>query len=137
MEFFDQDGNILVPKTIRPIIEYDKTVLGNRNGSLRQFRYNKLHIREYEDHYSIHMDKFDPRTDPIKHLLADAPEYLASLIVATDIGTKVGKKIYENNLENGKEIAIVNGVFNGMAAGIVSFLTSVCFISKLKTYYKK
>jgi hypothetical protein len=78
----DEDGNILVPKDVRPIIEYEKTYLGTGRGAIRQYRYKNLHIREYRDHYSVHSDRVDPRLDPLGHLLVDAPEYLVPLAIA-------------------------------------------------------
>ena len=81
MEFIDEDGNILVPKMIRPIVEYDETSLGASKGAVRQYRYRSLHVREYHDHYSVHSDRIDPRIDPIGHLLVDAPEYLTAVAI--------------------------------------------------------
>ena len=81
MDFIDEDGNLLVPKMIRPIIEYDETRLGASKGAIRQYRHQNLHVREYPDHYSVHIDRIDPRTDPFGHLLVDAPEYLTALAI--------------------------------------------------------
>lgn len=81
MEFIDEDGNILVPKMIRPIVEFDETSLGASKGAIRQYRYRSLHVREYHDHYSVHSDRIDPRIDPIGHLLVDAPEYLTAVAI--------------------------------------------------------
>jgi hypothetical protein len=80
MEFIDDHGCIIVPRSIRPIIDYPQTILGNGNGALRQFRLGKLHVREYADHYSVHSDKIDPMRDPVGHLMVDAPEYLAGIL---------------------------------------------------------
>ena len=81
VDFIDEDGNLLVPKMIRPIIEYDETRLGANKGAIRQYRHQNLHVREYPDHYSVHIDRIDPRTDPFGHLLVDAPEYLTALAI--------------------------------------------------------
>jgi len=81
VDFIDEDGNLLVPKMIRPIIEYDETRLGASKGAIRQYRHQNLHVREYPDHYSVHIDRIDPRTDPFGHLLVDAPEYLTALAI--------------------------------------------------------
>lgn len=85
MKFLDDEGCIIVPKSVRPIIDYPQTILGNRNGALRQFRLGKLHIREYDDYYSVHSDKIDPVKDPIGHLMLDAPEYLVGILSGTSI----------------------------------------------------
>jgi hypothetical protein len=73
MKFIDGEGNILIPKSVRPIIDYNETNLGSKKGAEKQYRYGTLHIREYQNHYSVHMDKVDPRIDPIGNLLKDAP----------------------------------------------------------------
>jgi hypothetical protein len=78
MYHIDGNANIIVPKSVRPIIDYEETYLGNKEGANRQFRLGTLHIREYDDYYAVHRDKIDPRTDPLGHLLLDAPEYLIS-----------------------------------------------------------
>jgi hypothetical protein len=88
VNYIDCEGGIIIPKFVRPIITYEQTFLGNKKGANKQFRYGKLHIREYDDHYIVHMDKVDPRKDPVGHLLIDAPEYL----VATVAGLKAAKQ---------------------------------------------
>lgn len=85
MRFVDDDGCIIVPKSVRPIIEYPPTALGSGCGALRQFRAGKLHIREYDSYYSVHSDKIDPLSDPIGHLIVDAPEYLVGVLSGLSI----------------------------------------------------
>lgn len=80
MRFVGDDGSIMVPKSVRPIIEYSPTALGSGCGALRQFRAGKLHIREYGSYYSVHSDKIDPLEDPLGHLIIDAPEYLVAIL---------------------------------------------------------
>lgn len=79
MYYIDDNANIIVPKSVRPIIDYEETYLGNKEGANRQFRLGTLHIREYDDHYAVHRDKIDPRTDPLGHLLLYTPEYLIGI----------------------------------------------------------
>ena len=38
-----------------------------------------IHIMEYQDVYLLHWDKADPLTNPIGHILQDAPHYLRIL----------------------------------------------------------
>lgn len=85
MKFVDDDGSIIVPKSVRPIIEYTPTALGSGSGALRQYRAGKLHIREYDNYYSVHSDKIDPLNDPLGHLIIDAPEYLVGLVSGISI----------------------------------------------------
>ena len=95
MEFINEDGSILVPRLIRPIVEYDETSLGAKKGSIRQYRYRNLHVREYFDYYAIHVDRIDPRKDPIGHLMLDAPEYLAATAIAISC-LKAAKNLADN-----------------------------------------
>jgi hypothetical protein len=81
MSFVDNEGNILVPKTVRPLIEYEPTILGEKKGSIKQYRYGNLHIREYNSYYSVHYDKIDPRNDPFGHILVDASKYSPGIIM--------------------------------------------------------
>jgi len=85
VKFVDDDGSIIVPKSVRPIIEYTPTALGSGSGALRQYRAGKLHIREYDNYYSVHSDKIDPLNDPLGHLIIDAPEYLVGLVSGISI----------------------------------------------------
>lgn len=61
-------------------MDHGITLLGEKKGCKKQYRYGNLHIREYESHYSVHLDKVDPRVDPLGHLMADAPNYLVGLL---------------------------------------------------------
>lgn len=80
MSFIDNEGNIIVPKTVRPLIEYKPTILGEKKGSIKQYRHGNLHIREYENHYSVHYDKIDPREDPLGHVMVDARKYFPGVV---------------------------------------------------------
>src|SRR5918992_3093574 len=90
VSYTECEGSITVPKSVRPIIDYEETYLGNKKGAKRQFRYGNLHIREYSNYYTVHIDKIDPRKDPLGHLLMDAPEFLIGLMSAISIGKRVG-----------------------------------------------
>jgi len=131
MSYFDGDGNIVVPKSVRPIIDYEETNLGTPKGSIKQYRYGNLHIREYETHYTVHSDKIDPRKDPVGHLLVDAPECLLGLTSAISIGQKAGSYVYKSKMIHGKDSksalrdALVAGYVVGSAAGAASYLLSI------------
>ena len=73
----DRD-EVRVPKEAREFMPdwAEETVLGEPQGSRRQYRYGNLHIREYDDCYTVHADRVDPRRDPLGHLIRDAPEVL-------------------------------------------------------------
>jgi hypothetical protein len=50
---------IEVPKELREFMleGAQETMLGQKNGAKKQFRYGNLHIREYDDKFLIHTDK--------------------------------------------------------------------------------
>ena len=97
VSYIDDEGSIIVPKSVRPTIEYEETLLGNKKGAKRQFRHKNLHIREYGDYYTVHMDKVDPRKDPFGHLLIDAPKFLVGLMTAVSMGKLVSFAFSNNN----------------------------------------
>jgi len=48
-----------------------------------------VHIIEFEDYWELHLDEFNPRHDPLKHLLNDAPgEALLLGLVLLAVGLK-------------------------------------------------
>ena len=127
MEYIDGDGNILIPKSVRPIIDYTETNLGSIKGAKKQYRYKNLHIREYENYYSVHMDRIDPRIDPLGHLLNDAPEYITYWMIASTIGLKVGTTFYKKRKEkdNGDPSkALPLGIITGILAGTTTYITT-------------
>jgi hypothetical protein len=118
VEFTDGDGNIIVPKAIRPIIELRETALGGKKGARRQYRYGRLHIRDYDTHYTVHMDKVDPLSNPLGHLLVDAPEYLAGAAAAVIVGRRVGMSVYNSRKKEGKSTK--DAAFDAALAGYVA-----------------
>lgn len=132
MSYIDDEGSIIVPKSVRPTIEYEETLLGNKKGAKRQFRHKNLHIREYGDYYTVHMDKVDPRKDPFGHLLIDAPEFLVGLMSAVSMGKLVGFAFNDNNRteDNKKRTQLSNGIAAGCimtSAAITSYMASNFF----------
>jgi citrate lyase beta subunit len=127
VEFIDSDGNIMVPKAVRPIVDLEESVLGSKKAAKRQYRYGNLHIREYDTHYTVHVDRVNPLTNPLGHLLVDAPEYLAGAAAAVIVGRRVGTTVYHKRKKEGKttkEAAIdaaVAGYLAGSSAGHLVF----------------
>ena len=117
MSFIDDEGSIVVPKPVRPTIDYEETHFGNKKGARRQFRYKNLHIREYGDHYTVHVDKVDPSKDPLGHLLIDAPEFLVGIMSAILAGKLVGSAIGDK--EGGEDDNRETRLSNGIAAGCI------------------
>jgi hypothetical protein len=127
MEFIDSDGNIIVPKAIRPIVGLDQTLLGARNGARKQYRHGRFHVREYDDHYSVHMDKVDPAKDPVGHLVIDAPEYIAGASVGFAVGRRVCANAFREGKRSGKSNcdavfdALISGCLAGSSAGKIAY----------------
>jgi len=123
--YIDDEGSVIVSKSIKPIIEYPETCLGSKRGAKRQFRYGNLHIREYDEYYTTHMDKIDPREDPIGHLMIDAPEYLIGLFCALSIvkhvASSFGKrsKVETYDLHKTIESTVTNNTLPTSIIGLV------------------
>ena len=116
VSFIDDEGSIIVPKSVRPTIDYEVTYLGNKKGARQQFRHKNLHIRDYGDYYTIHIDNIDPRKDPLGHLLIDAPEFLIGIISAVSVGKLVGSVIGKSKRteDDNKETRLTNGIGSRM-----------------------
>ncbi len=73
---------ITVPLGVREFLPHwvEETVLGHARGATAQYRYGRLHIRRYDDCFKVHVDRADPRTDALGHLVHDAPEILAAAV---------------------------------------------------------
>jgi hypothetical protein len=118
-------NEIDVPKHLRQFMLEGarETKLGDKKGAKKQYRYGNLHIREYDDKYTVHMDKYDPRSDPIRHLVWDAPEVLIGLAGAIIGGRKVGSYLYNKN-KNAKQPSIVSGLIASIVIGYISYSVS-------------
>lgn len=116
---------IEVPKELRQFMLQGakQTRLGHGNGANRQYRYGNLHIREYDEKYLVHMDKANPLTDPLGHILLDAQEVLVGLMTGVLAGTKVAAYVYNNSKKTKKDtrIALAAGLVSSLAAGYVSY----------------
>jgi hypothetical protein len=120
--FVVDDSDMIVPKSVRPIIDYDETYLGEKKGANRQFRFGNLHIREYDEYYTVHRDKIDPRKDPLGHLLIDAPDRLVTILCALCVGKQLVSIIYDDSKNNGRiERSALN---NAIISGSISYITS-------------
>jgi hypothetical protein len=116
---------IEIPKDVRPIMleGAEETKLGQKNSAKRQYRYGNLHIREHDDKYLVHMDRVDPRKNPLGHLILDAPEVLAGLAGAAIGGAKVFSYV-KNRQKNSifaKQAATVSGLLATLAVGYLAY----------------
>ena len=120
---------IKVPKELREFMleEAKETLLGQKNGANRQYRYGNLHIREYDEEFLVHTDKVDPRKNPIGHLVYDAPEVLVGLAFGILTGSQIAKK-FLNKKSNKFVIA------SGLTTSVVSGYLGYAIAKKIKDY---
>ena len=125
---------IEVPKEIRPFMleNAEETKLGQKNGAAKQYRYGNLHIREYGDKYLVHMDKIDPRKDPLGHLMADAPEVLIGLASAFFGGKQIASQIYK--IQKNSKITKDTSLFGGLLASVELGYLGYSLTKKIKIF---
>jgi len=116
---------IEVPKEIRPFMleKAEETKLGQKKDANKQYRYGNLHIREYDDKYLLHMDKIDPRKNPLGHLVFDAPEVLVGLATAAFGGRNIASHVYkmQKNSNEARGISLITGFLASVALGYLGY----------------
>lgn len=117
---------IEVPKELREFMleRAEETILGQKNGAYKQYRYGNLHIREYSDKFLVHNDRIDPRQDPMGHLVRDAPEVLIGLACAAFTGSQIIKKSRK------KKSSIASGILFSVISGYLGYVGT----KKIKSY---
>ena len=120
---------IEVPKELREFMleEAEETILGQKNGAQKQYRYGNLHIREYDDKFLVHTDKIAPRVNPLGHLVHDAPEVLIGLACGIFTGINFAKNFSKNN---SKKISLANVLSSSIMSGYLAYTTT----KKIKKY---
>jgi hypothetical protein len=120
---------IEVPKELREfMLEGAKeTLLGQKNGAKKQYRYGNLHIREYGDKFLVHTDKVDPRVNPLGHLVCDAPEILIGIACGIFTGVVIGKN-FSN--KKSKKMSFSNILTSSLISGYLGYATT----KKIKKY---
>ncbi|MCV0372924.1 MAG: hypothetical protein K5793_05145 [Nitrosarchaeum sp.] len=126
-----QGNEIEVPKEIREFMidGAEETILGQKNGAIKQYRYGNLHIREYNDKFLVHTDKIDPREDPFGHLVFDAPEVLIGLACAIFGGPQIAKFASNNKF---KKPSVTSELLSSILSGYVGYVTSKKIKNSLK-----
>ncbi|MCV0393403.1 MAG: hypothetical protein K5790_08985 [Nitrosopumilus sp.] len=116
------DNEIEVPKELREFMldGAEETILGQKNGAVKQYRYGNLHIREYNDKFLVHSDIVDPRKDPIGHLVKDAPEVLVGLACAIFGGSYIANKF----LDKKSKPTLTNKMISSIIAGYLGYNTT-------------
>ena len=117
---------IEVPKELREFMleKAEETILGQKNGADKQYRYGNLHIREYHDKFLVHTDKVDPRENPVGHLVHDAPEVLIGLACAAFTGLQIAKKL------RSKKSSLASGIVFPIVFGYMGYVGT----KKIKNY---
>ena len=120
---------IEVPKDVREFMleEAEETILGQKNGAEKQYRYGNLHIREYNDKFLVHTDKIDPRVNPIGHLVYDAPEVLIGIACGIFSGVNTARKLSN---KNSKKISLDNILTSSLMSGYLGYTAT----KKIKKY---
>ena len=120
---------IEIPKEIRPFMldAAQETRLGHKNGANKQYRYGNLHIREYDDKFTVHVDKKDPRKDPLGHILYDAPEIMVGIACGLLGGPKLANFVLKNT--NSKPASVMSGIMASAALGFLGYSVT----KKIKT----
>jgi hypothetical protein len=121
-------GEIEIPKELGPFLldKAEETSLGHKNGAKKQYRYGNLHIREYDNKYLVHIDKIDPRKDPLGHLVRDAPEILIGLASAAIGGGKIASYVYKNQKNSifVKQSSTLSGIIASLVFGYLGYSIS-------------
>jgi len=120
---------IEIPKELREFMleEAEETILGQKNGAEKQYRYGNLHIREYHDKFLVHTDRVDPREDPVGHLVHDAPEVLIGLACAAFTGSQIAKKFRKKNS------SLASGILFSIVSGYLGYVGT----KKIKNYLEQ
>lgn len=115
---------IEVPKELREFMleGAEETVLGEKNGAKKQYRYGNLHIREYDDKFLVHTDRVDPRKDPLGHLVYDAPEVLIGLVCAIFGGSQIAKNFQNKN--KSKSLSVGAGLLSSVLSGYIGYMAT-------------
>ena len=122
------EDEIEVPKELREFMleGAEETLLGQKNGANKQYRYGNLHIREYDEKFLVHTDKIDPRKDPIGHLVHDAPEVLIGLACAIFGSSQIAKVLNKNS----KGLSFPSSLISSITSGYLGYVTT----KKIKNY---
>lgn len=118
------DNEIEIPREVREFMPENaiETFLGQKNGAKKQYRYGLLHIREYEDKFLVHMDKVDPREDPLGHLIKDAPEFIVGATCSFLAAKLTNDFLKKNNLP--KSYKTFSKISSALVCGYLGYLAT-------------
>lgn len=95
---FPAHKDISVDKSFfnKEALQQFKSVWGDDDGQIANYRQEiekngaGIHIKEYDDFYKIHWDKSNPATDPLGHLIKDAPHHIPTVVLGFLFALAVG-----------------------------------------------
>lgn len=138
----EKSRQIRVPKDVREFMPdwIEETILGDPQGSCRQYRYGNLHIREYDSEYAVHTDKVDPRKDKLGHLIHDAPEVLVGIgcgLVAGYLAYKITQEKRQSGDKDNdatKKSAAAAGIATAISSASASYAIAKEIRRRLSEY---
>lgn len=127
--------DIVISKEILPELppDYEETYLGDSRGAKKQYRSHSsgLHVREYDDKFTIHIDRADPRRNPIGHLIKDSPETIAAAATTLYFVRRSleKRKLTSTHGSTFLGIGLLSGLFNSFLAfnSVFRFLKTALF----------
>jgi hypothetical protein len=132
LERNDLKHNIRISKEVLPELpsDYEETELGDKRGASKQYRNLNVHVREYDDSYTIHIDRADPRRDPLGHLLKDAPETVAAFATSLYFAKRSLDRAGSKQKDVGENQSVLR-------FSLLSFLSSFIAMSGLYRWLKE
>jgi hypothetical protein len=131
VELVDGYGNIVVPPAVRSIINAKEPPFGGKKRANKQYSCGSIHIRDYNTHYTVHMDIVDPLSSPLRHLLMDVPEYLAGATATFIVGGRLSATAYNICKKEGKSTK--DAVIAAILAGHIANSTTRNLVFKTAT----
>jgi hypothetical protein len=139
VEFVDGNDNIIVAKAVGPMIDPKDTPLGSKKGANKQYRCSSLHIRGFGTHHTVYMDRVDPLSSPLGHLLVDAPKYLAGATATFIVSRRLSTTIYNICKKESKSTkdaaiaALLAEYIAGSTTGNLVFKTATSSLEKKRS----
>lgn len=136
----DSEKSIRVSKQVLPELpsDYEETNLGDKRGARKQYRNSNVHVREYDDSYTIHVDRADPRRDPLRHLLKDSPETIAAFATSLYFAKRSIERAHSSKWNNrgGIEGERDNRI-SFLGFGLLGFFSSFLILNGLFRWLKE
>lgn len=78
------------------VLQRYHSIFGDPDGQIANYRIplkdgSGIHIKEYDNKYKIHWDNSNLATDPVGHLINDAPHHIVTILGALILGYAIYK----------------------------------------------